>query len=318
PPPPPPPPPPPVAPPARARPLRELPEGKFVLEKKRRAVETWDEERLMKRYEEELKKWEVSKKGRKPRKPIYPEVNPGMHSVIYQGMIAPLVGYGMRGVIWYQGESNSNAGTAGDYGELLGCMVGDWRERWGADFSFYFVQLANFKEATTEPGVESDWVLVQDEQRRALMSIPKSGLAVINDIGVPDDVHPTNKKDVGLRLVKWALAKDYGKDSGLLCGPLFSGVEEKDGVMVVSFDYGEGLKARDGGELKRFEIKAEDGAWMWARARIEEGKVLVWSEKIADPEHVRYAWASNPEGANLVNGEGLPASCFTTESKNSD
>lgn len=293
--------------------LKALPEAKIVLDKKAKAVAAWNPEVAQARFQKALAKWESDKKGRRPQLPESPEVNPSLASTIYQGMIAPLVGYGAKGAIWYQGESNANGGTASIYEELLGCMVADWRKRWGTDLSFYYVQLANFRAPSTEPGIVDDWATVQDEMRRALDSIKSSGMAVTNDIGAANDIHPTNKTDVGGRLARWALAKDYGNESVVVSGPLFKKSIQKDGKVSLQFEHNAGLKTRDGGPLKRFEIKAEDGAWMWAQAKIEGGNVIVWADGIDRPAAVRYAWASNPEGANLVNGEGLPASCFTTE-----
>jgi sialate O-acetylesterase len=303
--------------------LGELPAGKALLEMKAKAAAAYDpvkvEARFQaqnKEYQEKLAKWEKDKEGnrpRGPRKPANPNKNPSMPSTIYHGMIAPIVGYGNRGAIWYQGESNANRGTAAQYQELLECLVGDWRQRWGHDLSFYWVQLANFKDATQEPGIESDWVVVQDEMRRALKTIPKSGMAVINDIGAAKDIHPKNKHDVGARLARWALVQDYGKKDVIISGPLYSGMEKKEGKIHISFDHADGLKARDGKELQRFEIAGADGKWHWAKAKIDHDKVILWHDDLKEPTKARYAWASNPEGANLVNGEGLPASCFTTE-----
>ncbi|MDQ8190496.1 sialate O-acetylesterase [Roseibacillus persicicus] len=294
--------------------LKSLPEAKGVLKLKEQALANWDEEKARSQFEQKIAQWEEGgKKGRRPQIAVDPSVNPRLASNIYNGMIAPITGYGAKGAIWYQGESNANGGTASLYEEMLGCLVDDWRERWDSDLAFYYVQLANFREVTTEPGVESSWVVVQDEMRRALDSIKHSGMAVTNDIGAADDIHPTNKKDVGSRLARWALGQDYGMENVVMSGPLFRGADEKEGRMILSFEHNAGLKTRDGGPLKRFEIKAEDGTWIWADAQIEEGKVIVWSDKISDPAAVRYAWANNPEGANLVNSEGLPASCFTTE-----
>lgn len=294
--------------------LTKLPEAKGRLDKKEKAIANWDEEKVKAAHQEKIAKWEEDgKKVRKPKMPVEPLLNSSMHSTIFNGMIAPIAGYGSRGTIWYQGESNANGGTATIYEELLGCLVGDWRERWGTELSFYYVQLANFRKATTEPGVESDWVIVQDEMRRALDSIERSGMVVTNDIGAANDIHPKNKQDVGSRLARWALGQDYGREEVVMSGPLFQKAVEKDGRMILSFEHNAGLKSRDGGALQRFEIKAEDGAWIWAQAQIEEGEVVVWSDQVEEPAAVRYAWADNPEGANLVNGEGLPASCFTTE-----
>ena len=303
--------------------LKALPEAKGVLEKKEKALASWDPKKAMAQFEKQktaydakLKEWQKDKKGKKPRgprKPTDPGTNPSLASTIYNGMIAPLAGYGAKGAIWYQGESNANGGTASVYEELLGCMVADWRKRWGNDMSFYWVQLANFRDPTTTPGVESDWVVVQDEMRRALKSIPKGGMAVINEIGAANDIHPRNKKDVGKRLSRWALNQDYGKKDVVVSGPLYSGSEIKDGKIIVSFDHAVGLKSRDGKPLQRFEIAGADGKWDWAQAQIENGKVILSSNKVPDPKKARYAWATNPTGANLVNAEGLPASCFTTE-----
>ena len=294
--------------------LQKLPEAKGVLEKKEKAAANWDEEQVKASHEEKVAQWKKKgEKGRKPQMPVEPLLNPSMAATIFNGMIAPIAGYGARGAIWYQGESNANGGTAKIYEELLGSLVRDWRKRWGSDLSFYYVQLANYRKVTTEAGAESDWVVVQDEMRRALDSIKHSGMAVTNDIGAADNIHPRNKQDVGSRLARWALGRDYGREDVVMSGPLFQKAKAKDGRMILSFEHNAGLKSRDGGPLKRFEIKPEDGAWVWAEAQIEDGKVIVWSEEIEDPVAVRYAWAENPEGANLVNGESLPASCFTTE-----
>lgn len=293
--------------------LQKLPEGEGLIAKKRQAIANWDPEKAKAALEERVAKWEAEgKKRRRPQMQVEPQLNSSLHSTIFNGMIAPIAGYSARGAIWYQGESNANGGTGPLYEELLGCLVADWRERWGSELSFYWVQLANYREVTTEPGAESGWVTVQDEMRRALKSIDKSGMAVANDIGAANNIHPVNKQDVGGRLARWALGQDYGGEI-VMSGPLFEEADEKDGRMILSFEHAEGLKTRDGGPLKRFEIKPEDGAWVWAEAQIEDGKVIVWSEQVEDPAAVRYAWAENPEGANLVNAEGLPASCFTTE-----
>ena len=149
--------------------------------------------------------------------------------------------------------------------------------------------------------------------RRALKSIPKGGMAVINEIGAANDIHPRNKLDVGKRLARWALNQDYGKKDVVVSGPLYSGSEIKDGKIIVSFDHAVGLKSRDGKPLQRFEIAGADGKWDWAQATIENGKVILSSNTVNAPKKARYAWATNPTGANLVNAEGLPASCFTTE-----
>lgn len=303
--------------------LADLPIGQQLLEKKAKAMKAFDPTRAqavfkkqLEDYQQKLKAWEKDKKARKPRaprRPANPGKNPSMPSTIYHGMIAPIVGYGVRGAIWYQGESNARPPTAPHYGELLATMVADWRQRWGDDLSFYWVQLANYRQPTTEPGARSDWVVVQDEMRRALETIPKSGMAVINDIGDAGDIHPKNKKDVGARLARWALKQDYGREKVVVSGPLYSGMEKDGERLIISFDYAEGLQTRNGKPPGRFEIAGEEGPWRWAKAELKEGKVILSHPELKNPSRARYAWAENPEGANLVNAEGLPASCFTTE-----
>ncbi len=303
--------------------LRALPEAKSLLKRKEAAIKKWNPKKAKEEFAQKKEKfskklalWKKNKKGKKPRgprKPMPPYDHPKQHSNIYNGMIAPLVGYGIRGVIWYQGESNAYQGMAHHYQELLGCLVQDWRRRWGSQFSFYWVQLANFRKASSQPGVESHWVTVQDEMRRAMATIHRGGMVITNDIGDASDIHPGNKKEVGERLARWALAKDYGKAEITLTGPIYQSMEKKGPKILVTFDHAPGLKSKDGKPLKRFEIAGPDGKWQWAQAAIEDGKVVVWHDKIKEPAKVRYAWASNPAGANLVNEAGLPASCFTTE-----
>lgn len=294
--------------------FHKLPEAKGLIAKKAQAVANWNPKAMAAAHEKKIKRWtENGKKGGRPSVQPEPSMSSRLHSTIYNGMIAPLAGYSARGVIWYQGESNANGGTAAIYEELLGCLVQDWRTRWDSKLSFYYVQLANFRQPVAEPGTTSGWVVTQDEMRRALDSISNSGMAVANDIGAADNIHPTNKLDVGERLARWALNKDYQRKEVVVSGPLFQKAEEKNGRMEISFDHSTGLKSRDGGKLQRFEIKAEDGAWVWAQAQIEGEKIIVWSDAIPKPAAVRYAWAENPKGANLVNGEDLPTSCFTTE-----
>jgi sialate O-acetylesterase len=150
--------------------------------------------------------------------------------------------------------------------------------------------------------------------RLVLGTTPKTGMAIINDVGEANDIHPKNKKDPGERLARWALAKDYGKEL-IYSGPLFKSSEVKGGAIRVTFDQaGDGLKSRDGGALKRFEIAGGDKKWNWADAKIDgKDAVLVSSAEVKQPMAVRYAWAANPEGANLMNSDGLPASVFRTD-----
>jgi sialate O-acetylesterase len=193
-------------------------------------------------------------------------------------------------------------------------MINDWRKRWADEFSFYYVQLANFHAPSTAPGTPDPWALVQDSMRLVLGTTPKVGMAITNDVGEANDIHPKNKKDPGERLARWALAKDYGQDL-IYSGPLFKSSAVKDGAIRVTFDQsGTGLKSRDGGALKRFEIAGADKVWHWADAKIDgTDSVVVSSKEVKQPTAVRYAWAANPEGANLINSDGLPASVFRTD-----
>jgi sialate O-acetylesterase len=228
-------------------------------------------------------------------------------------MIHPFVGYTMRGAIWYQGEGNARPGAV-PYDQTLPLMINDWRKRWADEFSFYYVQLASYHAPSTAPGTPDSWALTQDRMRLVLGTTPKTGMAIINDVGEANDIHPKNKKDPGERLARWALAKDYGKQL-IYSGPLFKSSEVKDGAIRVTFDQsGTGLKSRDGGALKRFEIAGADKVWKWADAKVDgTDSVLVSSAEVKSPVAVRYAWAANPEGANLVNSDGLPASVFRTD-----
>lgn len=305
--------------------LSSKPEGKALVDRLDEERRKYDETVAMAKYEVDLKKWEdrvakvkeqnktAKEKKRLPRrpgKPIDPGLNPSRACSIYNAMIQPWVGYAMKGSIWYQGESN--ASRAKEYETIFPLMIVDWRKQWKSELSFYFVQLANFRKASNEPGVPDNWAELQNAQLLTL-SLPKTGMAVINDIGDEKDIHPRNKLDVGLRLARWALAKDYGKKDIVICGPLYKGSKVEGGSVRIEFDHAKGLKARDGGALKRFEIAGADKKWHWGVAKIDGESVVVSSPDVAKPVAVRYAWASNPEGANLVNGEGLPASLFRTD-----
>jgi sialate O-acetylesterase len=228
---------------------------------------------------------------------------------LYNGMIAPLIPYGIRGAIWYQGESN--AGRAYQYRTLFPTMIENWRANWGeGDFPFYFVQLANFRQRKDEPD-ESAWAELREAQSLTL-SLPNTGQAVTIDIGEADDIHPRNKQDVGRRLARWALAKDYGKDI-VYSGPAYRSMKRVGNKIVLQFDHvGGGLIAK-GDTLEGFAIAGEDRQFVWADATIEGDTVVVSSPSVEEPVAVRYGWADNP-AANLYNQAGLPASPFRTDS----
>lgn len=250
-----------------------------------------------------------------PRPPEDPSHTPHHPAALFNAMVAPLIPYTLQGAIWYQGESNKK--RAFQYQELLPNMINDWRSRWNDEFSFYIVQLANFNNempVSKEAGVPDAWAELQEAQYLTSITLPKTGLAVINDIGDEQDVHPKNKQEVGRRLALWALAKDYGRTNTLPSGPLYKNSVIEGNQVRIQFDYvGGGLKTRDNGELKQFQVAGADQKWFWAEAKIVGDEVVVASANVPAPVGVRYAWAAFPEGANLINAEGLPASCFRTD-----
>ena len=250
---------------------------------------------------------------------------------LYNGMLHPILPYGMRGVIWYQGENN--AGRAFQYRTAFPLMISDWRARWGeGDFPFYFCQLTSCKAKRPDPA-ESAWAELREAQAMTL-KLPHTGQAVLIDIGEADDIHPRDKKDVGERLARIALAKDYGHPMPF-SGPVFKAMTVADGKARLDFDPGaDALVAKPlgptyllktetnqtaplvrnspGSELEGFSICGADHKWVWADAKIEGNQVVVSSPQVASPVAVRYAWADNPT-ANLFNSAGLPASPFRTD-----
>lgn len=243
-----------------------------------------------------------------PPQPAAP-ANPNITTVLYNGMIAPLLPFAIKGAIWYQGESN--AGRAYQYRELLPTMIGDWRKRFGVgDFPFYIVQLAAFTERQPEPR-QNDWAELREAQSLTAKNLNHCGLAVAIDIGDAKDIHPKNKRDVGIRLALNALAKDYGKKVEY-SGPWYRTMKAKEGVIQLNFDHAKSGLVAKGVALKGFAIAGEDKKFVWADAHIKGKSVLVSSPHIPKPVAVRYAWDGNPD-CNLYNGAGLPAVPFRTD-----
>ncbi|WP_342330827.1 sialate O-acetylesterase [Pedobacter sp. FW305-3-2-15-E-R2A2] len=248
-----------------------------------------------------------------------PAVKPGPYGIseqaqptaLYNAMIAPLTNYGLKGVLWYQGESN--VGNAGAYKELLPALIMDWRNQFARpDLPFYYVQLPNHGDMRYQPA-ESNLALLREASLQTL-KVPLTGMAVTIDLGEWNDIHPDNKKDVGDRLALIARHFTYGEKDLVYSGPVFQSSEIKGNQIVVSFNnVGSGLTTNDGEPLSQFEIAAEDKKFVWASAKIEGTKVVVWSDQIARPKYVRYAWADNPVNPNLYNLEKLPASPFRTD-----
>jgi sialate O-acetylesterase len=238
------------------------------------------------------------------RDPVQDQHQP---TVLYNGMLHPILPFAMRGVIWYQGESivGGKAGVA-LYPHVMEMLVKDWRAEWGeGDFPFYFVQLPPLKNVSNNPMVR--------EGQQQLLALPNTGMAVTLDIGDPDNVHPKDKEPVGDRLSRLALARVYGKkieDSG----PVFAGIALDGGTIVVRFTHAEGLAAK-GGALQWFQVAGADGHYVDATATIRGATVVVQSDQVAHPVSVRYAWDNYPAGANLVNAAGLPAAPFRTDTQ---
>lgn len=230
---------------------------------------------------------------------------------LFNSMIAPATNYAIRGVLWYQGESNS--GNARQYGELLPALIEDYRKSFSQpSLPFLYVQLPNFGDANYLP-TEDTWPILREAALNTL-TVPNTGMAVTIDLGEWNDIHPDNKKDVGDRLALAARKLVYKEKNLIFSGPLLRSSKIQNDRIILEFDHaGTGLISNDGEELSHFSIAANDKKFVWAKTRIEGDKVIVWSEDITEPKYVRYAWSDNPAGANLYNSEGLPASPFRTD-----
>lgn len=234
---------------------------------------------------------------------------------LFEDRILPLAPFAMQGVIWYQGEANSYTKNANLYGSQLKTLIKDWRSRWGYDFAFITVQLPEFGPPQTEPMQTHGRVLVREGVLKSL-ELPNTGMAVTLGTGEEKSNHPLNKQEAGKRLAHWALATVYEKKDVAASGPLPAESKVENGRVVVKFSHADGgLAAQGGGALKGFAIAGADGQWVWGDAVIEGDSVIVQSPEVKDPVAVRYAWAINPVAANLVNGAGLPATPFRTDSE---
>jgi len=231
-------------------------------------------------------------------------------TALYNAMVAHAINYNIKGFCWYQGESN--AGRPQEYEKLLKALINDWRSKWKQDsLPFLNVQLPGFMDYSYLPA-ESQWAILREAQLNAL-SVPNTALAVAIDLGEWNDIHPDNKKDVGERLAFAAFKTAYHENM-VYSGPIFQSAKVEGTRVILSFSQtGGGLVARDGEDLGDFAIAGADKKFVWARAKIEGDKVVVWSDEIAAPLYVRYAWADNPVNPNLFNKEGLPASPFRTD-----
>ena len=247
---------------------------------------------------------------RDPDRPVGVSVQ-NQPTTLFNGMIAPLTNYAIKGMMWYQGETN--AGNPEAYDELLPALIADWRSQWKqGDVPFVYAQLPNFMEVNYSPE-ESQWARLREAQFKALQ-VPNTAMAVTIDLGEWNDIHPGNKKPVGERLALAARKIAYGEEKLVASGPLYQSAQVKDNAVVIHFtSTGSGLMSIDGEPLHHFAIAGADKKFVWGDAVIEGNTVVVSSDKIEKPVYVRYAWADNPDSANLYNKEGLPASPFRTD-----
>jgi len=270
-------------------------------------------------YQAQLAKWkENCEKAKAEQKPEPPRPQPPQQWLsgnarpgnIFCGVLNPTIGYGIKGVIWYQGESN--AGRAWEYAELFPFLIEQWRKEWNQGaFPFYWVQLADFQAEKPTP-TESAWAELRESQTRTL-KLPQTGQAVIIDLGEGKDIHPRNKHDVAARLVRWALVKDYGVKLPYR-SPEYKSMEISGNKVALTLDcFGSSLRTFDVDEAIGFAVCGEDRQWHWAKGSVVgPDKVSVWCDEVAKPIAVRYAWADNPV-CNLFSRDGLPVTPFRTD-----
>ena len=244
-------------------------------------------------------------------KPEGVPANHGAPTHLYNGMVHAIVPFGIRGAIWYQGESNRGEGVA--YEQKMHALINGWRSVWGqGDFPFLYVQLAPYKYVKP-PMVDPQNLLPQIwEAQTKVLGMKNTGMAVTTDITNLDDIHPKNKQDVGKRLALWALAKNYGKEGLVYSGPIYKSMKVDGNKIRLDFDHvGGGLKSRDGKPLSWFTIAGKEGDFVEAKADIDGNSIVVSSDKVAEPGAVRFGWDQLAE-PNLMNAESLPASPFRT------
>ena len=299
--------------------LDKLPAAAPYMAQWKNTEANYDHEKTMATFEARLKKWQTAaatarkagkpapQRPRNPRNPLTGQHRPGN---LYNGVLKPFIGYGIKGAIWYQGESNS--GRAKAYRDVFPLMIQNWRDEWGqGDFPFYWVQLADFRDEQPEP-MDDNWAELREAQTMTMDRLKNTGEAVIIDVGEGRDIHPRDKQTVAKRLARWALAKDYGVDI-VHQSPRFKSMEIQGNKAVLTFDHvGAGLYSFDVRDPKGFAVCGKDKKFLWANARIVgKDKVEVWAEGIT-PSQVRYAWAVNPV-CTLMSREGLPATPFRTD-----
>lgn len=292
---------------------------------------TFNAQESAKRYQEQLKKWQADKKDaeangklitqRKPYLPEHPHVGKNYPSNLYNGMINPIKGYTVKGVIWYQGENNGKSAERGSfYQTQLTQLINDFRADWNMpNLPFYVVQLANFKQPQINPvELNQYWPYVRESMRKVTNTLKHTDMAVTIDIGDADDIHPKNKMELGRRLSLFALKNEYNHDI-VASGPKYQSVIINKNKMLLTFSsVGSGLVTNNGKALAGFAIAGADREYVWAEAKIISGiknntqLVEVSSVNVKKPVFIKYGWANNPSALNLYNAEGLPASPFSS------
>ena len=243
-----------------------------------------------------------------------PQANQNKPANLFNGMIHPLIPYGIRGGIWYQGERNSKTVEGARlYARQLDLMINDWRRRWGqGDFPFLWAQLPNYKKRSVDPNAVSVWAHTRESMAKTLW-MPNTGMATTIDIGEARDIHPRNKQDVGKRLAGWALAEFYNQKDAVTAGPMYASHEVKGSKVLIHLDHAEGLGVKGDGDLVGFAVAGIDKQFHWAKAAIgKDGIVEVSCKDVSKPVAVRYAWGDNPK-VNLINQADLPATPFRTD-----
>jgi len=318
--------------------VEDEPKCQSVLDYWQAEIDAWnvdDGVTVIREAKLEHERWLASVQVNRPdftrdfRVPGDPSKHPFIPGNLYEEKVVPFIPYSLRGVIWYQGETNANpryftGAGAEAYQSLFPAMIQDWREQWGRpELPFYFVQLAGFGKPVATPGADDDWAALRDAQLKTL-ALPATGMAVAMDIGQADDIHPWNKIDLGERLARWALHDAYGDPSITPSGPLFRSVEVLGNRMILEFDHAatglivgtktgtESVERKEDHSLDRVAIAGEDGIYVWADALVRGRTLEVSSPSVNHPVALRYLWeAVPPEGAHLLyNVEGLPASPF--------
>ncbi len=299
-------------------------DGRFpeLLARWEQIEKSYDKEKADKAHAAALEKWKADVAAAKqagkplPRQPGHAGAQltgNARPANIYNGVLKPTIGYGIRGVVWYQGETN--AGRAYQYRELFPLMIDSWRKEWGqGDFSFYYVQLADFMAEQPQPS-ESAWAELREAQTLTMSKLPNTGEAVIIDLGEANDIHPRNKQFVAERLARWALANDYKVPGIAYRSPTFKAMETSGNKANIKFDFVlSNLRAFDYSDVRGFAVAGEDRKWHWAKAEITgKDTVSVWAPEVGNPIAVRYGWADNPV-CNLRDAQSaLPVTPFRTD-----